>query len=129
MGPATEVYCGVDHSVQSRLEWIRDRNMELAMRLNEVRSRHKSSGDPDGALGRLEGQLRDAIKRLNQASVTLVGHLDKNENATILVRDTVYPNTYIEICHVSYVVGRLMRSVIFKLDREHGRIVAERAPK
>ena len=125
MGPATEVYCGIDHTVQSRLEWIRDRNMELATKLGEVRTRLKTSSDSSGKLKALADQLSAAIKKLNNASVTLVGHLDRNENANVVVRDTVYPNTYIEICHVSYVVSRLMRSVVFRLDREHGKIVSE----
>lgn len=125
MGPATEVYCGVDYSVLRRLEWIRDRNMELATKLNEVRRRITASGDPSGKLQGLEKQLQEAVRKLNTASVSLVGHLDKNENATVVVRDAIYPNTYIEICHTSFVVGRIMRAVAFKLDRERGKIVAE----
>ncbi|HUX20978.1 MAG TPA: FapA family protein [Spirochaetia bacterium] len=125
MGPSTEVYCGIDHTVQSRLEWIRDRNLELATRLTEVRAKVKSKGDPTGKLVELEKRLREAVSKLNTMSMALVGHLDMNEKASVMVRDAVYPNTYIEICHVSFVVSRLLRSVVFKLDREHGKIVHE----
>lgn len=124
MGPATEIYCGVDHTVLSRLEWVRDRNMELATRLGEVRNRLKSPGTATAKLRALEKQLTAAVRKLNAASITLVGHLDKNEEASVTVRDTIYPNTYVEICHISFVVGRIMRATAFKLDRAKGKIVS-----
>jgi hypothetical protein len=125
MGPATEVYCGIDHTVQARLEWIRDRNLELATRLTEVRKKNRSGVERNDKLVELEKKLSEAVSKLNAMSISLIGHLDMNENARVVVRDAVYPNTYIEICHVSYVVSGLMRSVVFKLDREHGKIVHE----
>jgi len=124
MGPATEIYCGIDYSVLNRLEWIRDRNMELANKLMEVRSALQSQSDKDGSLKQLEAKLHEAITKMNEASVTLVSHLDKNEEATVAVREEIHPNSYIEICHASYVVTRVMRKVCFRLDREKGKVVA-----
>ena len=39
------------------------------------------------------------------------------------VRETVYPGTYIEICHVSHFVTRPTRMVTFHLDKSSGKIV------
>lgn len=125
MGPATEIYCGVDYSVLNRIEWIRDRTVELVDKLAEVKRSEQLHGDSTGALTRLGRQLREAIRKMNHASATLVSHLDKNEEARVVVRQVVYPNTYIEICHASYVVTQIMRQVSFRLDREKGRIVTE----
>lgn len=124
MGPATEIYCGVDHTVFRRLEWLRDRNIALATKLTEIRGQISTLGDSSGKLTALARQLQQAVRKLNSASVALVGHLDKNEAAAVVVRDTVYPNTYIEICRVSFVVSRVMRAVTFRLDRAQGKIVS-----
>ena len=122
MGPRTEIYCGVDHTVLSRLEWIRDRNIELAKKLSEVKRSILSVGDPQGSLAALETKIREAIRKMNDASMNLVSHLDKKEDAEVRVRETVYPNTYIEICHASYIVTRRLRNVVFILNRETGKI-------
>ncbi len=125
MGPATEIYCGLDYSVLERVEWIRDRNVELANKLLQVQQTRRSRGDPTGTLMTLETKLRQAIRRLNDASMTLVSHLDQNEEAKVVIRGTIFPNTYIEICHASFVVGRVMHKVTFRLDRERGKVAVE----
>jgi len=125
MGPATEIYCGTDYSILNRLEWIRDRNVELATKLTEVRKSLKSGNVPNPSLEKLESQLRQGIGKMNDASIALVAHLDKNEDATVQVREVVHPNSYVEICHASYVVGRILRKPVFRLNREKGTIVVE----
>jgi hypothetical protein len=45
------------------------------------------------------------------------------------VRETVFPGTYIEICHVSHIVGKPLRAVTFRLDKAKGKIVAGRWEK
>ena len=43
---------------------------------------------------------------MNAAARGLVQKLDKNERAEVSVRETVFPGTYIEICHVSHIVDQ-----------------------
>lgn len=124
MGPPTEIYCGIDFSVLDRLEWIRDRNMELANKLAEVKKRSRSPQAADAALKDLEAKLHDAIRRMNEASVKLVSHLDKNEESTVIARELVHPNTYIEICHASFVVSRRMHATAFRLMKDRSRVEA-----
>ncbi len=123
MGPATEIYCGTDYSILSRLEWIRDRNIELATKLTEVRKSRKLANVPNPSLEKLELQLREGIGKMNNASIALVSHLDKNEKATVRVREIVHPNSYIEICHASHVVTRILRGPLFRLNPETGTVV------
>ena len=73
----------------------------------------------------LRDKLQAALHKMNEAAGNLVFHLDKNEDAKIVVRGTVYPGVYIEICHVSYIVNHRMTGVCFKLDKAKGKVVVE----
>ena len=126
MGPRTEIYCGVDFTVENKLKWIRDNSLKVATKLNQVREQLKKDRNENPQLIELRDKLQSSLRQLNDMSSTLVFKLDKNDNAEILVRDTVYPGVYIEICHVPYVVNREMSSVRFKLDKENGKIKVER---
>ena len=125
-GQRTEVCCGIDYSVQARLEWIRDRNQALAARLREVRARQGTAGASRQRLEDLEARLRAAIGQLNEAARKLVLTVDANEAATLEIRGSVYPGCYLEICHVPYPVSREMKRVRFRLDRVTGKILGER---
>ncbi len=35
LGPRTEIYCGIDYSVEQKLQWIRDKNIEPVFQLNK----------------------------------------------------------------------------------------------
>ncbi len=125
MGPRTEIYCGTDYAVEHKLEWIRNKNLELAFKLTQVERRLKQ---PDGSRARLleiQRRIREAIHKLNEAAQSLVFQLDKNEAAEVVVSGFAYPGVYIEICHVSFVVVRAMKSVRFYLDKEKGKILAD----
>jgi uncharacterized protein (DUF342 family) len=123
-GTRTEVLCGIDYLVQRKLEWIRDRNIALAVKLKAVQD--QARGGPAGSprLVELEMRLKAAIRKLNTAARSLVGGLDKNEEAAVEVRGSISPGSYIEICHVPFVVQRDMRRVRFMLDTEKGKVVA-----
>jgi uncharacterized protein (DUF342 family) len=116
-GPRAEIHCGIDHTVEQKLTWIRDRNIALATKLKEVEGKMKLSD--------LRVKIKRAIHQLNESARDLVQSLDRNENAEVSIRETVFPGTYIEICHLSYIVSKQMKCVTFKLDKENGRIVAE----
>lgn len=122
-GPKTEIICGVDYTVSQKLDWIRDQSMLLAKKLSDVR--RAKARDPDvepKELLELEQKLQTALRRMNQSATDIVSVLDKNEDATVVVRGRVYPGTYIEICHVSYIVHRIAQNVCFRLNKSEGRI-------
>ncbi len=122
-GPKTEIYCGVDYLIEQKLEWIRDRNLELANKLVRVGERLKRSPN-DAALTAVRTKMRDYVHKLNEAASSLMFKLDKNEDADIVVSGTVYPGTYLEICHISFIVNTVMRGTRFWLNKEKGNIVA-----
>jgi uncharacterized protein (DUF342 family) len=127
--PRTEIHCGVDFTVEQKLVWIRDKTVALAVKLKEIETRMKASPESAGRLAELREKIAKAIHQMNAAARGLVQKLDKNERAGVSVRETVFPGTYIEICHVSHIVAKPLRSVTFRLDKTSGKIVAGRWEK
>ncbi len=128
MGPKTELYCGTDFNIVNRMNWIREKTIELATALKKVRDRLlKSSIDLQQKmeLEKYREQLQGGIHKLNEASCNLLSKLDKNTEADIVVRGSIYPGVYIEICHVSHIVSRKMNKVRFRLDKKKGRVVCD----
>jgi uncharacterized protein len=122
-GPRTEIHCGIDFTVEQKLIWIRDRNVALAFKLREVEAKMKVSPQTRGVLVPVREKIRAAIHKLNENARALVAMLDRNEEADVSVSQTVFPGTYIEICHVSYFVTKPRRFVTFRLDKPSGKIV------
>ncbi len=122
-GPRTEIHCGIDFAVEKKLIWIRDKNIALAFKLKEIDVRMKSSPATKTVLVPLQDKIRAALHQLNQSARELVTNLDRNEGATVSVRGSVYPGTYIEICHISHFVTKPRRKVTYRLDKQNGKIV------
>ena len=118
--PRTEIHCGVDFTVEQKLVWIRDKTVALAVKLKEIEAKMKASPESAGRLADLREKIAKAIHQMNAAARGLVQKLDKNERAGVSVRETVFPGTYIEICHVSHIVAKPLRSVTFRLDKGTG---------
>jgi hypothetical protein len=127
--PRTEIHCGIDYTVEQKLVWIRDKTIALATKLKEVEAKVKSSPEAATRLAELHGKIAKAIHQMNAAARGLAQKLDKNERAEVSVRETVFPGTYIEICHVSHIVAKPLRNVTFRLDKAKGKIVVGRWEK
>jgi uncharacterized protein (DUF342 family) len=125
MGPRTELYCGTDFVTEQKLEWIRNKNMELAFKLKQVQNRLQKSPENQEKLLDVQRRIKEAIHKLNEAAQSLLFQLDRNEEAEIVVSGYVYPGVYVEICHVSFVVGRMLKAVKFRLDKEKGKVLAD----
>ncbi len=127
-GAATEIYCGIDFEIDRKLALIRDEGLRVAEKLAETQSLAKRT--PAGAeaerLAELAQTLEAARARLQRSAAELVYHLDANEEAEVRVVDTVYPGTYIELCHRPYIVREPMRHIRFRLDKSSGTVVAEK---
>ena len=122
MGIKTEIHCGIDYDVQKRMEWIKEKTMELASKLNMINDRINKREKGYEKLIPIKEKVMENIHKLNEAAKNLVFYLDKNENAEVVVHGTVYPGVYIEICHVSYLVPRELMHVHFWLDKERGKV-------
>ena len=122
MGIKTEIGCGTDYTIQQKLEWIKEKTVALALKLGQIEEIIKSRDADNKKLLEMRDKIKNSIHKLNEATRALIIHLDKNENAEIVVKGTVFPGVYIEICHISYVVPRNMEGVRFFLDKKKGQI-------
>ena len=125
MGPKTEIYCGTNFLVEQKLQWIRDKNVEIAFKLKQVERKLAGGSKGREKILELQQKLKAVLHKLNEAAGSLIFQLDKNEGAEVVVRDQVFPGVYIEICHVSYIVSHSMKNVSFKLDKAKGKIIPE----
>jgi uncharacterized protein len=123
-GPKTEIICGIDYTVQQKLLWIRDKNIALVMKLREIERRSAAGGTPQ--LVAIRAKIKAFIHQLNEAAKVLVNNLDKNDKAEVVVRGSMYPGAYIEICHVSFVVTSVMTRQRLYLDKTRGRVISEK---
>lgn len=121
----TEIVCGVDYKVQQKLEWLRDKNVEIASQLRKLRSLHGGAGSHSAAEQKLESSLKAALEKINAASQRLVFELDKNDAATVRCTGVVYPGVVVEILHVRYAVVRQLKGVVFRLDKAQGTIAVQ----
>ncbi|MEW5815119.1 MAG: FapA family protein [Spirochaetota bacterium] len=124
-GPRTEIHCGTDYTVKQKIEWIKEKNIALSIKLKQIREKLSVETVHGESLIEALEKIQNAIHKLNQAAGSLIFQLDKNEEAEIIVTNTVFPGVYIEICHVSYIVSRQMSHIRFKLDKAKGKIIAE----
>ncbi len=124
-GPTSEIIAGVDFRIKERIEWIRDKNIELAMKLTSIENHLKSSPSDKVAKG-IREKIKTSIHELNKAALQILPQLTKDDDVSVVVRGTAYPGTSIEISHVPYVVTREMSGVRFLLDKKAGRIKVEK---
>jgi len=122
--PKSEIICGINHQVLRKLEWIKEKNLDFALQLREVKKTLDFSSKSRPDLVAMRKDLLAGIHKLNEAARILVNRLTKNEDARVVVYGSVIPGTYIEICNVSYIVNRPLKRVFFFLDKEKGRVEA-----
>lgn len=120
--PKSEIICGINYQVLRKLEWIKNKNLDLALRLREVKRTldHASKAMPD--LFELKNSLLAGIHKLNEAARILVNQLTKNEDSRVVVYGSLIPGTYVEICNVSFIANQLLKRVFLYLNKEKGRI-------
>jgi uncharacterized protein (DUF342 family) len=124
-GVKAELVCGMDFEVTEKMSWAQEQCMKLVRQikqLNEFAAVHPAQGPKIRAAVE---KLRSQVTHLGETSRTLALQMDRNDEASVVVRGTIYPGTYIEICHVSYVVTRELSRVRFSLDKKHGTVRAE----
>ncbi|GAB6090065.1 DUF342 domain-containing protein [Spirochaeta dissipatitropha] len=127
MGPKTEIYCGLNFSAVHQLELIQDKSMKLALMLQKINSQiARSSGEQLEKLAEIKVKVQNAMSSLNNKAADLVVNLDKNDQASVEVSGQIYPGSYIEIGHVSYIVQRVFNRVRFVLNKEQGIIEVEK---
>lgn len=125
-GVRTEIHCGVDYRVQQKLAWIRDRNIELALKLKEVEATIAGKGPQNPRLVELRDRLKEALRRMNESARRLSASLDKNEGAAVVAKGEIHHGVFVEICHVPLVVSKSLGPVRLVLDKTFGVIAPDR---
>ena len=115
-----ELICGMDVSVVEKVEWAKTQSMELIGKLKLLESSKKAHPTRISAITEACVVLRAQILKMNELALSLVSRIDRDDDASVTVRGTVHEGTYIEICHISYVVSRPLQHVQFVLDKYRG---------
>lgn len=121
----TEINCGVDFSVQKKLFWIKDNLVKLVEMKRKIEEKLLKSTENDQSLQDLQQEIKKKIRKLSDASIMLLNHLDKNDSAYVAVQGTIYSGVYIEICHISFVVKKPLGMVQFSLNKKLGKITVD----
>lgn len=123
-GVETQIYLGIDYSIERKLITIQNAISELIVEINMIQEKILSAKlrEDRDKLKYLFLSLRNRQNSLNNYCRSMLSKLDKNDKSTLVVHGTIYPGTYIEICHVSYIIERELSGVIFSLNKSIGEI-------
>lgn len=123
-GVKTSISLGIDYEVEDKLKSIQNSSIDIVEHMSILQkqlSMAETREDRD-KIKDLFLSLKNKLNSLNNYSRSLLSKLDRNEGATLKVFGTVYPGTYIEICHISYVVTKKLSNVLFSLNKRNGEI-------
>lgn len=119
-GRTSEIICGIDYTVRDQLAWIRDSTMKLGQKLQQLEM--QTGGAVDDAAADLKTRIRNKIHELNQRAGNLIGALDTDEDAAVVVRRIIYPGNVIEIARASISVTRTLQRVVITLNKQEGKL-------
>jgi uncharacterized protein (DUF342 family) len=123
--PKTEIICGIDFQAQRDLFAIRDRTFELARiqtRLKKIYTKYPTNE----SIPKTISKIKETLQNLQEKAASLLSRLHTNEGVEIKVFGGVYPGVSIEICNVVHVVTNKLAFVVFRLDKNKGKIMTEK---
>lgn len=123
-GVESHIIVGVDYIVEEKLKKIQFIIIEIMIEMDRLQKNLKAvnSREKKEEIKKLFLSLRKRMYSLNNYSRSLLKKLDINENSTVDVHGTIYPGSYIEICHVSLFINKPLTKVRFYLDKDKGKI-------
>jgi len=122
-GARTRVRCGTDFTVQQELDIANEQLKVIAIKLQKAEEMYKE--EPLEDIQKHIESLKARRDEINARIPLFLPRIDRNDGAFIEVRGSIYPGTDLEICHVPYVVQKVHKSVVFRLDKSRGMIVIE----
>ncbi len=124
LGIETYINLGIDFKVEDKLKLIQKTSAMLITEINTIQDKidHSNNKEEKYKLKYIFLSLRNRQNSLNNYARSLLSKLDKNDKSKLVVHGTIYPGTYIEICHVSYIVKRELTRIKFYLNKEIGEI-------
>lgn len=126
-GKETYIYLGTDYIIEKKLEKIQNISIQLVEEMNRLQTiiKNTDSREKRDVQKFLFLKMKSKLSSLNNYSRALLSRLDKNENSSITVLGTIYPGTYIEICHMSLIIHKEYSHVRISLDKTMGEIKIE----
>jgi hypothetical protein len=127
-GKATHIHCGIDFTRQKDKEKCNATLRLLAeklAKLREVMANPNPNTEKQAKLEDLFRQLETEQKKTTARIGTLMGQINADESAEVLVDGEIAPGTLIEICEFALFVAEPMKHVRIKLDKLGGRIISE----
>lgn len=124
IGVESHIVIGMDFEVEDKLKKIQKASMQIVGEMKTLQESLKFTQDREEKekIKELYFALEKRLSSLSDYSRKLLNSLDKNDKSNVTVFGTVYPGTYIEICHVSFIVDREYSRVKFSLNKEKGQI-------
>ncbi|HPS43371.1 MAG TPA: hypothetical protein PK542_02680, partial [Treponemataceae bacterium] len=114
---------GTDFTVQQELDIANEQLKVIAIKLQKAEEMYKE--EPLEDIQKHIESLKARRDEINARIPLFLPRIDRNDGAFIEVRGSIYPGTDLEICHVPYVVQKVHKSVVFRLDKSRGMIVIE----
>ncbi len=122
-GAKTYLRCGTDFIVQQELDRANEQLKHIAVNLMKAEEMIK-----DEPSDKIRAYIQSLIEKRSEITAkipTFLPRIDTNDQAYVEVRGSIYPGVEIEICHVPYTVPKIMKQVVFRLDKTRGAIVNE----
>ncbi len=121
-GAKSSIVCGMDFQAVEKMEWVRGQSLLLVRQLKALENYKLTRHNGESNLNKATAKVRTQILKLHEMSRRLVSQIDKNEEASILVRGMAFAGSSIEICHVCLLLRRPVSRVRFFLDKARGEI-------
>ena len=94
---------------------------EANSRLKKVEEKIKTKDSNIKKLIGIRDKIKNGIHKFNESAKSNINYLAKNKQAEIVVKNTIYPGVYIEICNISFIVPRKIKEARFFLDNDLNR--------
>jgi uncharacterized protein (DUF342 family) len=122
-GQALSIHCGVDFTMQQKVDFIKERLRILVakgLKADELLKRK-----PTPSLEAIRREIAAMQKQLLESLADFETKLDSEPDASIEVKDEIFPGVTISICRFSIVVDKSLKLTRFKIDHQAGHIVSE----
>lgn len=126
-GIDTELILGLDYEAVNKLRTVRDTIDQLIVKMAELQEElpYVKSREDKEQIKSMFLSLKSRVDKLHNYSQIILRNIDRNDNAKLEVFGTIYPGTYIEICHISLKVKDTLHRVVFSLNKDEGEIAIE----
>lgn len=121
--PVTAIHCGMDFTVQQKLDQANQALRALSVRLARLQELAAERDDAAAAKARDETETRMRALAANIAELSK--RVDVDDGAYVEVKGGVYPGVTVTICRMHITVNEPLKKTLFRLDRVANRVVVE----